>query len=531
MSKTYFAYIRVSTVKQGERGSSLIEQKHAIEAYAARNALSVTRWFEEMETAAKQGRRQFAQMLAALRAGKANGLVIHKIDRSARNLRDWSDLGDLIDCGIDVRFVSDNFDLLSRGGRLSADIQAVVAADYIRNLREEVRKGLYGRLKQGIYPFAAPVGYLNTGKGTLKAIDPVKGPLIRHLFERYASNTVSLETLRHEIATKGLCAPSGRPLYPNTLSRILNNPFYGGVIRIRRSGESFAGAHEPLIPKAMFDRVQRILRGKTAPKATKHQHLLRRMVMCAHCGRRTLTPERQKSIVYYRCHGRACRGVAWRGDVLESIAREHIQRICLGEREMGDLRDLVADECSRRSADTEGLRRGNAMQLQRLDDRLARLTDLLIDQTIDRDSFNAHKQSMLLERQNLLTQMARLGGAPALRELFTEFERNNGQLLRYELLLDDERRELIEIVCSNFSAGANNATFTLRSPYKEMAEFDNLKECAHHRGDVRTRPLFDVLKTIAEKKSDGSPTRSSRPPSHPARWSAVNTGHLPEGRW
>ena len=36
MNKKYFAYIRVSTVKQGERGSSLTEQKSAIEAYAAR---------------------------------------------------------------------------------------------------------------------------------------------------------------------------------------------------------------------------------------------------------------------------------------------------------------------------------------------------------------------------------------------------------------------------------------------------------------------------------------------------------------
>ncbi len=40
----------------------------------------------------------------------------------------------------------------------SADIQGVVAADYVRNLREETKKGLYGRLKQGIYPLGAPIG-------------------------------------------------------------------------------------------------------------------------------------------------------------------------------------------------------------------------------------------------------------------------------------------------------------------------------------------------------------------------------------
>lgn len=75
----------------------------------------------------------------------------HKIDRGARNLKDWANLGDLIDGGVEVHFAHESLDMNSRGGRLSADIQAVVAADFIRNLRQETRKGFYGRLKQGIY--------------------------------------------------------------------------------------------------------------------------------------------------------------------------------------------------------------------------------------------------------------------------------------------------------------------------------------------------------------------------------------------
>jgi site-specific DNA recombinase len=154
----FFAYIRVSTVKQGERGSSLQEQRSAIETFARRHDLAISQWFEEKETAAKRGRRFFSGMLAALEAGEADGVIMHKIDRSARNLRDWSDLGELIDRGIAVHFAHESVDLNSRGGRLSADIQAVVAADYIRNLRDEVRKGFFGRLKQGLYPLPAPVG-------------------------------------------------------------------------------------------------------------------------------------------------------------------------------------------------------------------------------------------------------------------------------------------------------------------------------------------------------------------------------------
>jgi DNA invertase Pin-like site-specific DNA recombinase len=54
--KQYYAYIRVSTTRQGEFGVSLPQQKDAIERYAQRNQLEICRWFEEQETAAKQGR-------------------------------------------------------------------------------------------------------------------------------------------------------------------------------------------------------------------------------------------------------------------------------------------------------------------------------------------------------------------------------------------------------------------------------------------------------------------------------------------
>ncbi len=66
---TYLAYVRVSTVKQGERGSSLQEQKSAIEMYAARHGLSIGTWYEEIETAAKQGRTMFTRLMAELTKG------------------------------------------------------------------------------------------------------------------------------------------------------------------------------------------------------------------------------------------------------------------------------------------------------------------------------------------------------------------------------------------------------------------------------------------------------------------------------
>jgi DNA invertase Pin-like site-specific DNA recombinase len=142
--KPYLAYVRVSTAKQ-EQGASLDAQRDAIARYAATRGLEIGQWYEEIETAARSGRKVFNTVVKRLSYGVTAGLILHKIDRSARNLKDRALLGELIDRGIDVHFARDSLDLRSRGGRLSADIQAVVAADYVRNLREESLKGIYAQ--------------------------------------------------------------------------------------------------------------------------------------------------------------------------------------------------------------------------------------------------------------------------------------------------------------------------------------------------------------------------------------------------
>src|SRR4051794_7032719 len=250
MQKEYFGYIRVSTAKQGEKGVSLEEQRQAIERYSQRYGLSITKWFEERETAAKRGRAVFGQMLQNLRNEYASGVVMHKIDRGARNLKDWADLGDLADTGVEIHFANEAIDLKTRGGRLSADIQAVVAADYIRNLREETKKGFYGRVKQGFYPRPAPIGYLDAGGGKPKLIDPETAPLVRTAFNLYATGRFGLHDLRDELEIRGLRTRTGSIVSRNGLSVLLKNPFYIGLIRIRN--ELFPGLHDALVPKSTF---------------------------------------------------------------------------------------------------------------------------------------------------------------------------------------------------------------------------------------------------------------------------------------
>src|SRR5258708_12440799 len=174
-------------------------------------------------------------MLAAIERGVASGVVTHKIDRSARNLRDWAKFGELVDRGTELHFAHESLDLTSRGGRLAADIQAVVAADYVRNLRDELRKGFYGRLKQGLYPLRAPIGYLDQGRAKPKTIDPVRGPIIAKAFELYGSGQWSFHRLAEQLFNMVPPTTVAGTHPPNALSTIFTNPSHTYLFRTTKT--------------------------------------------------------------------------------------------------------------------------------------------------------------------------------------------------------------------------------------------------------------------------------------------------------
>jgi len=519
--KKFFAYIRVSTLKQGTQGSSLQEQRGAIEAYAQRNGISIVEWFEERVTAAKRGRSVFARMLKSLERGGAHGIIIHKIDRSARNLRDWADLADLIDRGAEIHFAHDDVDLRSRGGRLSADIQAVVAADFIRNLREETRKGFYGRLKQGLYPLRAPVGYLDQGRGQAKAIDPIHGPLVRQAFELYATGGYSFHTLLAELHRRGLRGRKGNTVSLNGLTTLLNNSFYMGLIRIRKTNEVFEGVHPPLVTKALFDRVQSVLRGNRIGTPYKHDFLFRRLVRCAGC-RRSLIGERAKGrYIYYRCHIIECPGACLTEGAIDEKVRSRLMPLCFTEEEFRDIRDLIAER-------TDGLTNERAereatirLLVGKCDERIARMTDALIDGLIDKETFDLRNAVILVEKRGHRDRLETIASEPSLADRIKEkVELANAAYLNYENGNFVEKRDLLLSLTSNFQGNGKTPAITLKSPFQEYWNLRNLNDCDPCRDEPRTRAskILDIFEAAAKLEISAtiSTRNSGKPDLHAA---------------
>lgn len=488
--RNFFGYIRVSTARQGE-GVSLEHQRDAIERYANKNNLHIARWFEEQETAAKRGRPLFGQMLKLLRSGKASGVIIHKIDRSARNLRDWADLGELIDAGLEIHFANESLDLHSRGGRLSADIQAVVAADYIRNLREETIKGFYGRLKQGLYPRPALIGYTDQGPGLPKLPDPVQSQLVRLAFEKYSSGLYNIHRLRDEMYHLGLRNRNGKKVSKNGISCLLNNPFYTGRIHIKKTGQSFAGAHQPIVGTALFDRVQQILRGKTNKKVKHYQFFLRQLVACKLCGY-SVIPEHQKGTVYYRCHTRTCPTKTIREETLEQGLVRELRKLEFSQEEKDYFRAKILAMKQDWGAERAQAIQNLELRKKHMQDRQDRLTDAYLDKLFDKETYEQRKTALLSERclldENMQNLTAQGQSVPDRLNNFLELA--GTAYLAYKVALPEEKRELVKITTSNRTVEEKLPVFVLSSPFNEVARrFENT--CGRPNRDIAL--VWDAL--------------------------------------
>ena len=464
-----FAYIRVSTLKQGLKGVSLQEQKSAIIDYAKIHKLKIVEWFEEKETAAKQGRLVFANMLEKLRKEYASGVIIHKIDRSARNLRDWAALGDLLDYGIDVHFANENVDLRARGGRLSADIQAVIAADFIRNLREETKKGMYGRLKQGLYPFRAPLGYLDAGSGNPKRPDPKRAHLIVKTFELYSTGEFTLHTIREEMSLRGLRSHSDSKLSINGFSKILKNPFYMGVIKIKKTGETFDGIHEPLISKSTYDSVQDVISGRRLHRKGKHHFLFRRLFTCKKCGY-SLIGEKQKGHNYYRCHN--CRGTCIREDIIMKTIESTLHPLKLSEFEIQDVsavaKSLKKDIFSSKNQDKKKIH----LQKVRINKKIDRLTDSFLEGVVDKKTYLRKKESLLHEAKTLDEKEMNIssGSKSDLERMISYLELVISLYSSFFKGNDYFKRKMVNLYTSNRFVDQKNVMVELNSPFKELSE-------------------------------------------------------------
>jgi len=105
------------------------------------------------------------------------------------------------------------------------------------------------------------VGFATTGYTNIDGAaepDPKLGPLVEEAFRMIAQKRSSLTMVLAELTPRGLVSRSGKPLSPSALARMIQNPFYVGMIHYK--GQIYEGTHKALVSPSLFDRAGRSLR-------------------------------------------------------------------------------------------------------------------------------------------------------------------------------------------------------------------------------------------------------------------------------
>lgn len=295
----YIAYNRKSTDEAGNQILSLDTQKVITNEIAQKSRLEVVDTLQEARSAKYAGNRPvFTSMLARIRDGEAEGIIVAHLDRLTRNERELADLIELFQSKAlkEVRTKEKIYNTVDDLYYMGIDL--IGAAQFSRKLSLRVKEGMETKRQRGEYPSMSPIGYKNI-KGGIEP-DPKYSGYIQFAFIQYASGQYSLKKLTQMLFDKGMrTRKAGTKVYMSVVHEILQNPAYYGMIRGKTG--LYKGNHTPLISKTLFDQVQDLLHGKNKTRPHKLQFLYRGYLKCGRCGCCLTATIKKKRYVYYYC--------------------------------------------------------------------------------------------------------------------------------------------------------------------------------------------------------------------------------------
>jgi len=217
-------YVRVSTDEQAREGVSLDAQRARLAAYCLAMGLELVGVeADEGVSASTLKRPGLQRALTAIREGSAGGLVVFKLDRLTRSLRDLCTLQDefFSDIGKGARLISlsESVDTSSAGGRLFLTLIVLFAQWERETVSERTRAALDHVRSTGTHLGGVPMGSRRADCGALTA-DETELATVRRILALHASGE-SLRSIAGILTADGVPTKRGGRWAPQTVNAIL----------------------------------------------------------------------------------------------------------------------------------------------------------------------------------------------------------------------------------------------------------------------------------------------------------------------
>lgn len=409
--KRFIAWARVSSVRQKKEGFSLEDQEARLTEFAQRLGGTIIKLFKIAETASKRDERAtFREFTAFVKkqARTVDGMLFVKVDRAARNIRDWADLEELSEQSRVPLYFPDQPSAETAAGRMQRRMSAVFASYQTDQQSSDIRGGLKRRIENGL-PLGRNFGLRSVrinGRSMVEH-DPINGPKVRRVFELFAYHGHTLDSLTEALARQGVVYSDRKPrFWRATLYRMLTNRHYIGDVRFK--GVWYPGKIEPLIDLGTFQAAQDRFAGRVykKPQITFAGQLMR----CGHCGH-FITGEKKlktsrdgtvREYSYYRCTHYSSKGHP-RIRVSEAVVEQQFLALFAQMKiDLPGIRDWFVEVIKARtqSSHRDSIEHRKELERQRtlVDSKLSALIEMRMGGELSPEEFTTKRQE-LHERQ------------------------------------------------------------------------------------------------------------------------------------
>lgn len=419
MQDKFYIYARKSTDVEDKQVLSIEAQLVELREFAKREGLYIAAEYIEKKSAKTTGRPVFGKLLAEIEKNGGNILAWHP-DRLARNSVDGGQVVYLLDTGKigTLKFPSFWFENTSQG-KFMLSIAFGQSKYYVDNLSENTKRGLRQKVRLGLYPSHAPIGYINDVRSKTVIVNKRLAPVVLAAFELYAQGNQTLESVAIFMKSKGITTKSGKQLTKDQIKRILTNPFYYG--HFRYCGEVYEGKHKAIIEKRLFDRAQAVIAKRCHPqKGATAPQVFCGLLTCGACNM-AITAEKkikhQKNgstheYIYYRCTRKHKSIVCKEPPITEPELAEQLSDILQGyalPESWATTLSKMLDEDEHKAEQSASVSVANARnRLANLQSKLQRLLDGYLDQDIDQQTYRTRQGELMSEKKLLEEQIGKL---------------------------------------------------------------------------------------------------------------------------
>lgn len=424
-------YPRVSSQEQADEGYSIGEQIERLTKYCEAMDWEIFKIYTDPGySGANTDRPGLQNMIADVRDGKVDKVVVYKLDRLSRSQKDTMLLieDEFLAHGVDFVSMSENFDTSTPFGRAMIGILAVFAQLERENIKERTMIGKEARAKEGKWGGGSsePIGYDYDVATDQLNINEYEKMQILEAIDLFLKG-IPLRTICRVFKAKGYVyrgrSKKTQDWDPKRLKYVFSNKIYLGYISYR--GEWYKGDHDPIIDEDTYNRLAKLL-DQRSEKFEKHikktraqSSYLGGMLYCKHCGARYSKQSggRLKNGElnhYYCCYSRSkrvpkmvkdpnCKNKNWKLKELDGVILNEIKKL---ETDPDYFHAIVKEKNSKNNDMNKIEIIEN--EIQNIDEQISRFMDLYgigkftIDQVSGKiDPLNEQRKGLEKELENL----------------------------------------------------------------------------------------------------------------------------------